>query len=206
MKYFSSILTTSVLALFLGAVSALAWTGPTAAPPQGNVSAPLNTSSMGQAKSGGLSLGTGTVDTSTLLYLVSSLFPQIKVQGTGNTGLFINRPSSSYTGQIRLLTAGMDSWSLGIGSNNNDFLLYSFNPPLGLTNRLTVGVGGNVGIGVLSPTAKLDVSGTVKATGLQITTGAGLNRVLTSNDTGVATWQNAGSLTEADTLDSVVTR
>ena len=48
---------------------------------------------------------------------------------------------------------------------------------------------GSVGIGTLTPTAKLDVAGTAKITGLQIPTGAGLNKVLTSDATGNATWQ-----------------
>lgn len=44
------------LALF-GAFIALAWTGPTAAPPNGNVAAPLNVGSKNQVKTGGLSVG-----------------------------------------------------------------------------------------------------------------------------------------------------
>jgi hypothetical protein len=46
---------------------------------------------------------------------------------------------------------------------------------------------GNLGIGQVNPTAKLDVNGTVK-----ITDGSqGINKVLTSDAAGNATWQNA---------------
>jgi hypothetical protein len=49
------------------------------------------------------------------------------------------------------------------------------------------GVGGNVGIGTNSPSAKLDVAGTVKiADGTQ-----GAGKVLTSDASGNATWQTA---------------
>jgi hypothetical protein len=53
-------------------------------------------------------------------------------------------------------------------------------------------VSGNVGIGISSPTAKLDVSGNIKANNIQLTTGAAANRVLTSDASGNASWQSAG--------------
>jgi hypothetical protein len=49
-------------------------------------------------------------------------------------------------------------------------------------------LGGNVGIGTLTPTAKLEIAGQVKITGG--TPGAG--KILTSDATGLASWQNAG--------------
>lgn len=53
----------STAAIALCASTALAWTGPSGPPPSGNAAAPLNTSSTGQIKDGGLTLnytGTGT--------------------------------------------------------------------------------------------------------------------------------------------------
>ncbi|MBL7887833.1 MAG: hypothetical protein JNJ52_13885 [Flavobacterium sp.] len=52
---------------------------------------------------------------------------------------------------------------------------------------------GNVGIGTTTPTEKLDVVGKTKTTNLQVTTGAGVGKVLTSDATGNATWQTAGN-------------
>lgn len=47
---------------------------------------------------------------------------------------------------------------------------------------------GNVGIGLSIPTAKLDVVGKTKTINLQVTSGAGAGKVLTSDATGNATW------------------
>ena len=51
-----------------------------------------------------------------------------------------------------------------------------------------------VGIGVFPPTAKLDVAGTVKTTGFQLTTGAQSGYVLKSDGSGVASWAAASAL------------
>jgi hypothetical protein len=50
---------------------------------------------------------------------------------------------------------------------------------------------GNVGIGKSSPTAPLDIQGTVKVTGFQLTTGAANGYVLTSDAAGVGAWKAA---------------
>ncbi len=110
-----SIAVCSLVICFAVAFYAFGWTEPTVTPPGGNVSAPLNVSSTGQSKAGGLILNTG-----------------------------------------------------------------------GATNGLIVQTG-NVGIGV-TPTQKLDVNGTIKATGLQIPGGSS-GKVLAWNTGDMATWQ-----------------
>lgn len=53
---------------------------------------------------------------------------------------------------------------------------------------------GNVGVANASPAYPLDVTGTARVTGLIMPTGAGANRVLTSDASGRATWQDPPSL------------
>ncbi|EQC49093.1 hypothetical protein M899_2680 [Bacteriovorax sp. BSW11_IV] len=56
----------------------------------------------------------------------------------------------------------------GHGSGANKFIIHDNNSS---TARLTVDGTGNVGIGVVSPTSKLEVAGSIKAEGMNITTG-----------------------------------
>ncbi len=60
---------------------------------------------------------------------------------------------------------------------------------------MTILNSGNVGIGTAAPSAnyKLDVAGSIKASGLQLTTNPGSRKVLTSDATGIATWQDPQS-------------
>ncbi len=50
----------------------LAWTEPTLAPPDGNVSAPINVGIVGQSKAGGLILNTGGAESGLLVHGISS--------------------------------------------------------------------------------------------------------------------------------------
>lgn len=59
--------------------------------------------------------------------------------------------------------------------------------------RLHINDSGNVSIGGTNATNKLEVDGKVKATGIQLTSGAGAGKVLTSDALGNATWQTASS-------------
>jgi trimeric autotransporter adhesin len=52
---------------------------------------------------------------------------------------------------------------------------------------------GKIGIGIPVPTEKLEVAGKTKTTDLQVVTGAGAGKILTSDAVGNATWQNAGA-------------
>lgn len=70
----------------------------------------------------------------------------------------------------------------------------------------TTGTGGNIGIGFAdngAPTAKLDVNGSLKATGFQLTgNGAGAGKVLSSDATGTATWITAPGASQWTTAGS----
>jgi hypothetical protein len=67
------------------------------------------------------------------------------------------------------------------------------------STKLIVKNSGNVGIGTLSPAEKLDVSGTVKMNGLRMSTGASDGYVLTSDGSGVGTWQPVEAVIETVT-------
>lgn len=55
--------------------------------------------------------------------------------------------------------------------------------------RLTVTSAGDIGVGTTAPVAKLDVAGTTRMTGFQLTTGAAAGRMLVSDASGIGTWQ-----------------
>lgn len=88
--------------------------------------------------------------------------------GNGNIGIgkLVNVPTSTADNQ------------LSIGN-----VIYGTN----MGNTAT----GTIGIGVPVPTERLEVDGKIKTTNLQVTAGAGLNKVLTSDAVGNATWQNS---------------
>jgi len=98
---------------------------------------------------------------------------------------------------LDLLTAGGGNIAIGRITNV---------PSPTANNQLSIGnviygtamgdtANGKIGIGVPVPTEKLEVDGKTKTTNLQVTAGAGLNRVLTSDASGNATWQNSNANT-----------
>jgi len=64
----------------------------------------------------------------------------------------------------------------------------------------------SVGIGTTDPTEKLDVAGTVQMTGFKLSTGATSGYVLTSDASGVGTWQPGGTGGDSDWTKPILGR
>jgi trimeric autotransporter adhesin len=79
---------------------------------------------------------------------------------------------------------------LHLSATTDKFSFFSSEAAAAGTDLMTILGTGNVGINVAAPTQKLDVGGTVKSTGLILTTGTpALGKFLTSTDAGgLATW------------------
>ena len=111
--------------------------------------------------------------------------------------LEIANPSVTVTAGSGLSGGGIvslgGSTSLSINANNANtwaaaqtFSASTNFPGSGIWNS-----GGSVGIGTIAPAQKLDVAGTVQMTGFKLTTAPTTGYVLTSDSSGVGSWQVA---------------
>ena len=121
-----------------------------------------------------------------------------------------DRNTSIGYNSLNALTTG--DFNIGIGSNSQV-------PSTTASYQLSIGnviYGANmgniatatIGIGVPVPTERLEVAGKTKTTNLQVTAGAGDNRILTSDATGNAAWEtpsnfNAGFETRMTVTQSI---
>lgn len=197
-KTFSSLkIVTLAVVLSFGLSYVYAWTAPTQNPPAGNVSAPINTSATAQTKAGDLTVNTITSgDTSggDFISKVATIY-----NGTiGGKISFFNTDNVTNTAaiaEIRTINVSNNTPPTIQSHNSGGKLSFATKGAFStLDERMIIGADGKVGIGVPVPAQLLDVGGIIKATGLQVTTGATLGKVLTSDASGNATWQNASSV------------
>ena len=106
---------------------------------------------------------------------------RFEVRGTGNQITTI-RSTNSNNARIRF----RDTWTntgIGypeLGGQADDLAFFTAS-----NQRMTINSSGNVGIGTITPTSKLEVAGQVKITGGS----PGEGKLLTSDGSGLASWQ-----------------
>ena len=198
-----------VLSFALGCVI-LAWTNPTTQAPNNNVEAPINVSSNDQSKTGSVSFGTG------LNYWISKDGDSFVLKNNAGTEKLIlgQDGNTTFNGQIiisggnpgngKILTSdanGLATWQTsaasGLGGSGTASYIPKFVTGTTLGNSIVFDDGTNVGIGTNNPNAKLDVNGNLFVNGqIKVTGGApGTGKVLTSDASGLATWQNVSGAT-----------
>lgn len=167
------ILLIALVAALTVSSSALAWTGPTQAPPNGNVSAPVNIGTTAQVKNGGLSVNSLAVFGNTIISGVSRYLNFGTTAGATGYGIRDN------AGVMEVKSSGGSWLGLLSGSGTTNYL-----PKL--TAARTIGTsqifdnGTNVGVGTASPSQKLHVNGTVQATAFVYSSDERLKQDITS--------------------------
>ncbi|MEO7990233.1 MAG: hypothetical protein ABI663_11870, partial [Chryseolinea sp.] len=151
----------------------------------------------------------GTTDAQDLAFKTNNV-EAFRINAAGSVGIGTNNPTSllhlhngAVAGNFMKITNLTSALGMSIGNsgsggreafivNNENAAMYFQTNAL---NRMAIDATGNVGVGLIAPTEKLDVSGNLKFSGalmpnnLAGTTG----QVLTSAGAGAApTWQNAG--------------
>lgn len=111
------------------------------------------------------------------------------------TGIGFTQEDLTGTSKIGFYTSTGNAW---LQTHSNTDLSFTTNN--GATQMLLQTTTGNVGINTLVPTEKLEVTGKTKTTNLQMTAGAALGRVLTSDASGNGSWTTLGSIASG-TLD-----
>ncbi|TAN37010.1 hypothetical protein EPN27_00350, partial [Patescibacteria group bacterium] len=168
--------TTLAIILSFGISYVYAWTAPTATPPGGNVSAPINTSATAQYKEGAFGIGGLIRGYANAIFDgsvgVGVTIPQVPLHTAGS----INAPSNSATPNGSIMLGGTGTGvQMAMGVTADVTPQYGWVQPRYANNSTNYNLvlnpnGGSVGVGVSSPTQKLDVAGNIKGTGVCIGT------------------------------------
>jgi len=148
-RYFVSLL--ALIFVLVGIAFVQAWTGPTAAPPSSNVSAPLNVGTTDQVKNAGLGINSLAVFGNAILSGVSRYLNFGTIAGSTGYGLRDN------AGTLQFKNSG-GSWAAFATTTSSGSSQWTTSGSSIYYN------GGNVGIGTASPNAKLSITNNV-ATG-----------------------------------------
>ena len=113
----------------------------------------------------------------------------------GSAGAFTSMGASSFAVQaISYGTTGRGVYGRAASATGINYGIYGESSSTHGYGGYFVGRGyfsGNVGLGVANPVQKLDVAGTIQTTGFKLTTAPAAGYVLTSDASGVGTWQPA---------------
>src|SRR5258706_434449 len=124
---------------------------------------------------------------------------RVRIDAIGNVGISNNNPqyplsfSSTVGDKISLWGGAGNHYGLGIqgnlfqihSANFVDDIAFGYGSSAAFTENMRIKGNGNVGIGTITPTSKLEVNGSMKIT--DGTQGAG--KILVSDATGLASWQ-----------------
>ncbi|MCK4797591.1 MAG: hypothetical protein KAT05_09430, partial [Spirochaetes bacterium] len=117
--------------------------------------------------------------------------PIFVVVEDGSVGIGTSTPN----GLVQISAGGGGTTALILGANLDidTPATESLRIGAGGTEHMVIEAGGNIGVGTTTPGTKLDVAGTIKATGFQLGTSTTAGYVLTANASGVGTWQATGA-------------
>jgi len=150
-----------------------------------------------------LDVGIGTTSPAAKLHVAGSAVVSNNVGIGSTTPGFPLTFTNTVGDKISLWGQSGDHFGFGIQTNllqihtnlANTDIAFGYGQSASLTENVRFKGTGNVGIGTSTPTAKLDVAGTAKMTGFQLGTTATAGQVLTSDASGVGTWQALPSTT-----------
>lgn len=116
---------------------------------------------------------------------------KLQVKSADSAVLILQNTAATLNSKTALFYKGDNYYSGGIGTIQTGFGFYRMGlftygsiGPSGLLERMSILDDGNVGIGTITPTAKLEVNGLLKLTGGS----PGAGKFLKSDNTGLASW------------------